>query len=146
MPSLDHEARYARLRCPCVLLVVTCEEATARWAATPIDLGQPGAAFRPLVLGPAAVPVVTDRAEARRAPELAVLSAMAHGQRPRGADVALAAMAAAGSLDDENARLYADLGFQHLGTAARACRDLSALDARLVAAASATDAGTVLAR
>jgi hypothetical protein len=45
---------------------------------------------------------------------------MAHGRRPDGAEVALAAMAAAGSLDEERARLYADLVFQHLGIAARA--------------------------
>lgn len=45
-------ALRARLRCPCCLMVVTPDERLAKWATEPIELGQPGSAFRPLVLGP----------------------------------------------------------------------------------------------
>jgi hypothetical protein len=87
--SPDEHKRYAwpvyavglraRMRCPVCLLVVTPRDAVARWAALPIDLGG-GNRFSPLVLGPAGVPQITDHARAKADPELAVLSAMAHGQ------------------------------------------------------------------
>lgn len=111
----------ARLRCPACLLVVAADEAVARWAARPIELGG-GALFTPLVLGPAGVPEVTDAARARAEPELAVLSAMTHG---RAADsekalrIALAALAASIGLDAERARLYGDLTLASLSEAAR---------------------------
>src|SRR4051812_3631391 len=44
--------------CPCALLVVTTTRATERWASRPIDLGG-GNTFRPLVLGPSNIPMVT---------------------------------------------------------------------------------------
>jgi hypothetical protein len=69
----------ARIRCPVALLVVASSEAVARWAARPIELTG-GTRFAPLVLGPSAVPVVTDQSTAKADPELAVFSAMAHGQ------------------------------------------------------------------
>jgi hypothetical protein len=64
----------ARLECNCCVLVVTADPTVARWAAEPIELG-PGGKLQPLVLGPDAVPVIADVEQARRAPELAVLSA-----------------------------------------------------------------------
>ena len=67
-------ALRARLRVPVCVLVVTTDEAVARWAATPIVTGQPGPGFVPVVLGPAAVPTVVDDEAAARAPELALLS------------------------------------------------------------------------
>jgi hypothetical protein len=76
----------------------------------------------PLVLGPSGVPEITDEEQARRDPELAVLSAMAHG---RDADpekalrIALAAMAASVGLDAERSTLYFDLTIASLGEAAR---------------------------
>lgn len=42
-----------RLKCPVCLLVVTVDEAIARWAAKPIEMGC-GNRFVPLVLGPSA--------------------------------------------------------------------------------------------
>src|SRR5690606_33399939 len=48
----------ARLKRNVCLLVVAPNEPIARWASRPIDLGG-GNRFRPLVLGPAAVPVIT---------------------------------------------------------------------------------------
>ena len=69
----------ARLACPACVLVITPSEAVAEWCRGAIDLG-PGGAMTPLVVGPAAVPVVDDVGVAERAPELAVLSVLAHGQ------------------------------------------------------------------
>ena len=65
----------AKLRCDVELLVVTTSEGVARWASEPISLGQ--GFVRPLVVGPSSVPLVRDLEEARRLPELAVLSAVA---------------------------------------------------------------------
>jgi hypothetical protein len=110
----------ARLGCPVLLLVVAVDAAVARFASEPIDLGPPGFTLRPTVLGPDAVPLVVDEEAARGAPELAVLSALAHARSPRARDVARAALAAAACLDEERAGLYADLVFASLGDAARA--------------------------
>lgn len=118
----------ARIRCPVCLLVVTANEPVARWASRPIDLGG-GNHFAPLVLGPSGVPVVTDEQLARTDPELAVLSAMAHGQdsdEPRAIKIAIAAMAASVGLDAERSALYLDLVLASLGEAAR--KALQAMD------------------
>jgi hypothetical protein len=74
-------ATRARLECPVVLLVVCPDPAVAHRCAEPIDTGHPDFVLRPLVLDPARVPVVTDPQRARQLPELAVLSAAAHGER-----------------------------------------------------------------
>ncbi len=76
----------------------------------------------PLVLGPAGVPEVTDEAMALADPELAVLSAMAHGKDVDGqkaARIALAAQIASLGLDDDRARLYFDLVLNSLSEAAK---------------------------
>jgi len=111
----------ARIRCPVCLLVVTTDDAVARWAARAIDLGG-GNSFTPLVLGPSGVPVVENRAQAGSDPELAVLSAMAHGRDAdsgRALRIALVAMAASNGLDAERATLYFDLVAVSLSEAAR---------------------------
>ena len=69
-----------RERCPVCLLVFAASESLARWAAKPIAIGG-GNTFTPFVIGPAGVPVVTDTARARADPQLAVLSAIAHGSQ-----------------------------------------------------------------
>ena len=109
----------ARLDCPTALLVVTADEAVATWAGQPIDLGHPGFTLRPLVMGPGSVPIVTDEAVARAAPERAVLSAMAHGREAIGLDVARAVLAALPHLEEDRARLYFDLVGDSLNEAAR---------------------------
>jgi hypothetical protein len=111
----------ARFKCPVCLLVVTVNEAVARWAARSIDLGG-GNRFIPLVLGPSGVPVVTDEEMARQDPELAVLSAMAHGKDAdveRTVRIAAAAMVASVGLDVERSTLYFDLVEASLSEAAR---------------------------
>ena len=100
----------ARFRCPVCLLVVTTDEAIARWAAKLIELGG-GNWFAPLVLHPSGVPEVTDEAQARSDPELAVLSAMAHGKDvdiEKSVQIALAAMSAIRGLDPARAKMYFD--------------------------------------
>jgi hypothetical protein len=77
-----------RYRCPSCLLVVTTDAAVAAWSAAPIDLGLGACVLQPFVLGPGSVPVVTNPTEARALPEVAVLSAMAHGRGDAGLAVA----------------------------------------------------------
>ncbi len=109
----------ARLHCPAVLLVVCVEAATAAWCATPIELGHPGWALTPLVLGPDRVPVVTEGDAAAQAPELAVLSAMAHGADPGRSGVLDALISALGAVDVQRSTLYSDVVFAALPVAAR---------------------------
>jgi hypothetical protein len=109
----------ARLRCNVILLVVTDNAATAAWAAKPIETGHPGFTLTPLVLGPGTVPIVRDEAQAVRAPELAVLSAIIHGAKPEAADIGKAALAATRGLDAERAALYIDLVLAFVNEAAR---------------------------
>lgn len=111
----------ARLKCPVCLLVVAANDATARWACKPANLGG-GNSFTPLVLGPAGVPEILDSERAMADPELAVLSAMAHGHNAdtaKSAQIAAAAQAASLGLDDDRARLYVDLVLNALSEAAR---------------------------
>jgi hypothetical protein len=49
----------ARLEVPVSLFVVAADEATARWAAQPIELGG-GVVFQPIVLSPSGVPEILD--------------------------------------------------------------------------------------
>ncbi|WP_437763162.1 hypothetical protein WMF27_42490 [Sorangium sp. So ce281] len=109
----------ARHRCPTGLLVVTIDAAMARWSARPIDTGHPGWTLTPLVLGPQGVPVVTDAEQAKAAPEVAVLSAMAHGQTEAAEAIGEAFFAAAAGLDEERRAVYGDLVLSSLNAAAR---------------------------
>ncbi|WP_437333987.1 hypothetical protein [Sorangium sp. So ce394] len=109
----------ARHRCPTRLLVVTTNPAMARWCSRPIDTGHPGLMLTPLVLGPQGVPVVTDAEQAKAAPEVVVLSAMAHGQGEAGEAIGVAFLAAAAGLDEERRALYGDLVLSSLNIAAR---------------------------
>ena len=105
--------------CPVSLLVVAPDPDVAAWCAEPIETGIPGFVLRPPVLGRAAIPVVTDLAEAARRPELAVLSVMAHGASELGAAIAAAVLPAIQGLDEERARFYGDLVYNALNDAAR---------------------------
>lgn len=109
----------ARLRCPTVLMVVCIDAAIASWCAVPIELGNPGTRMVPLVLGPDRVPVVTDVEQASRVPELAVLSAVAHGSGPDRGKVFGALLGGLDTVDEERAKLYLDVVLDALPTAAR---------------------------
>jgi hypothetical protein len=74
-----------RYRCPSWLLVVAPDAGVAAWAAEAIASAPGHPAWWPLVLGPAETPWVTTAEEAARSPELALLSAMAHGGDERAA-------------------------------------------------------------
>jgi len=99
-------AVHAKKHCPTIVLVVTPDADVAAWATEPIDLGLGFSVVKPLVLGPAIVPEVTDPALAEQETELAILSAVAHGNGPNGLAVALAALGALGRLDQEHAAVY----------------------------------------
>ncbi|HSK77998.1 MAG TPA: hypothetical protein VLQ45_16220 [Thermoanaerobaculia bacterium] len=105
--------------CPAALLVVAPEPAVANWCAEAIETGVPGFVLRPPVLQRAAVPIVTDPAEAARRPELGVLSAMAHGETGEGATIAAAVLPAVRELGEDRARFYYDLVYNSLNEAAR---------------------------
>lgn len=110
---------HARLRCPAMLLVLCADADTAAWCRTPIATGHPGWVLRPLALGPDTVPVVTDAEEASRAPELVVLSAMAHGGHPDRDKVFDALLTALRTIDEDHATLYYDVVLAALPEAAR---------------------------
>jgi Domain of unknown function (DUF4351) len=117
----------ARLKCPVCLLVVTTDAGVARWAEKPIELGG-GNRFTPLVLNLSAVPEILDETQARADPELAVLSAMAHGRdddHRKAARIARAAHLACVALDDERSRLYCDLIIASLSEAALLEQDMN---------------------
>ncbi len=105
--------------CPACLLVIAPDADVAAWCAEPIETGSPSFILRPPVLGRATVPVVTDPADAARRPELAVLSAMAHGETEHGAAIAAAVLPALRGLAEEQARFYYDLVYNSLNAAAR---------------------------
>jgi hypothetical protein len=96
----------AKKRCPAMVLVVAPDAEVAAWAAQPIDLGLGLGTIRPVVLGPTSVPFVTDPAVAERETEFAVLSAVAHGNKPNGLAVVQAALVALARLDREHAAVY----------------------------------------
>jgi hypothetical protein len=107
--------------CPFVALVVAADPDTARWAAEPVDLGGDNL-WRPMVVGPEGIPVITDASVALREPHLAVLSAMAHGRDadvPTAVAVAVAAATGADRLPEPLRMLCLALIESSLGEAAR---------------------------
>lgn len=111
----------ARMKCPVCLLVIAGDEAVARWAAKPVEMGG-GNCFAPLVLRPSSVPEVTDGALAQVDPELAVLSAIAHGRDAdihKAVRIAHAARVASACLDEDRSVLYLDLILAALSEPAR---------------------------
>ncbi|EYF04187.1 hypothetical protein [Chondromyces apiculatus] len=109
----------ARHQCPTRLVVVTINPRMVRWCSRPIPTGHAGFTLEPLVLGPSCVPVVTDPAQARASPELAVLSAMTHGKSAAGLAIAGAFLEGAAALEDTPYGDYLDLVLSSLNEAAR---------------------------
>jgi len=110
----------AKYECPCVVVVITPDDAVAKWASVAVDLGG-GQFFRPLVIGPTGIPVITDAEEAKKDPSLALLSAMAHarGNEKIALDVALAALSALATTQPEQQVIYFHLLRATVGNAAR---------------------------
>ncbi|MDT5029501.1 MAG: hypothetical protein QOE61_5927 [Micromonosporaceae bacterium] len=71
------------------------------------------------MLAPDRVPLVTDADQATRAPELAVLSAMAHGSHPDRDKILDALLSALATVDQERATLYSDVVLAALPAAAQ---------------------------
>ncbi|MDH6628045.1 hypothetical protein M2271_005875 [Streptomyces sp. LBL] len=100
---------HEKYRCEPVLIVITQNSATARWAAAPIHLGVrgcPSLTVRPFVLGPDNVPVIVDEREAERDVPLAVLSAMTHGRGPHAAAILENLAAALRTIDADSAAVF----------------------------------------
>lgn len=112
----------ARHGCATTLVVVALEDEVARWADRAIDLGRGMSWVRPVVVGRAAVPIIKEVEEAERAPELAVLSFMAHIEEAEDLEArAQAALVALRALDKAEAKVYFDVVLVRLGeSAARA--------------------------
>lgn len=112
-------AERARSRCPVLLMVIALSRRVARWCDRPIPLDPLGSTVHPLVIGPERIPSITDPDIARALPELAVLSAAAHGRAPDAERIVLAALAACEPLDATRATLYTDFILTRLATSLR---------------------------
>jgi hypothetical protein len=94
---------------PVYLVILTFSEATASWAQDPIKTLMPNAPLRFLVIGPSLIPRIEKSDEAKKSPELALLSAMAHARRPKDISVVAATYEAISSLaDPERVNIYLD--------------------------------------
>lgn len=117
-----------RFRCDALLVVVAVTRAVADWARRPILLGPASGHVQAVVVGPDDLPAVVDPAFARENPELAALSAIAHGRDPDAARAAGTAAVAAGAvlgvLKGERGALYYDLIKASLSDAARKAFDM----------------------
>lgn len=107
-----------RRRCEACVLVVAPDARVAAWAARPFRLGPGNEALRVWVLGPDQLPKITGARTARRQPGMALLSALAHGERDPA--VLKATAAALSSLDDATAEVYCTALNQHLRAPVRA--------------------------
>ena len=104
-----------RFGCPVLLLVFAPDPAVARWARQPIETGHPGFTLRPLVISYDDIPRVVEPQLASRAPELSVLSALAHPEE----QIALTAITAIRQLPEDQLKLYFDLIWQSLSDSVR---------------------------
>jgi hypothetical protein len=116
-------AARASLGCPVTLVVFAPRPAVARWARQPIELGHPDFCLRPIVFGCDQIPRIPNEAAARAAPELAVLSALAH----RDLQAALLARAGLDTVSEDNKKLYWDVIIAALPALAR-----RTLEARMI--------------
>ncbi len=122
----------ARKRCGAVVLVVAPDADVAAWSAKSIDLGLGLGNVKPLVLGPDVVPEVTDPAEAEKATELAVLSAVAHGNGPNGLAVVQAVLLTLGRLDREHAAVYFQIIWNGLREPMRQAMEALVMDRQIL--------------
>lgn len=98
-----------RLELPTMLLVISPDQGLVEWCQQPIAVN-PTFVLRPLVIGTDDIPLVTASDEAEHSPDLAILSAMAHGNDPEhGERVRFALSAAVAKVDDETANLCREI-------------------------------------
>ncbi|KUO22704.1 hypothetical protein [Streptomyces dysideae] len=94
-----------------VLIVLTDEPLTERWAAQPIASGfpeRPSLIAQPHVLGPTSVPLISSADEARGDIALWVLSSLVHGRRPANAGILTALAQELKDMDPDEAVVYAE--------------------------------------
>ncbi|MBO0869134.1 MAG: hypothetical protein J2P15_11255 [Micromonosporaceae bacterium] len=104
---------WARDGYPVILLVLCDDAKTAAAYDRPIRIGR-AAVVRPDVVGPDRVPVVRDPRLARDLPELAVISAILHHDRPGSEEIFRALATALMTVGTELGRQYYDLVFAEL--------------------------------
>jgi hypothetical protein len=102
-------ALHARLECPTCLVVLATDESVERWAARPITTLHPGCVLTPIVVGPAQVPIGSER------PWLAVLAALLHRNLPSEFAAAVAALTAVDRLPEPDGKLGINLILASLG-------------------------------
>lgn len=112
-------AARARYRCPACLLVYAPDASIAAWCAKPIDLGQPGSLFLPLVRGPEVIPHITDPEEAAQHPFRAVFSAIAHGHTADGEAIGRAALEGVASFPEDERATWEEVILSSLDEAIR---------------------------
>jgi hypothetical protein len=106
-------------RCPVDLLILAPDPVVAKWCEEPIPIGVRRFVLEPPVLQGNRIPKVKDPAEATRRPELALLSAMAHGDSDEAIDIGRAALEGFSALDPELAGFYSDILYNAINEAAR---------------------------
>jgi hypothetical protein len=104
---------WARDGCAVILLVLCDSSRVAAAYDQPIHLGR-AAVVHPDVVGPDRVPVVRDGDLARRLPELSVISAILHHDRPASDQIFEALGAALMAVGTDLGRQYYDLVFAEL--------------------------------
>ncbi|MCI3278568.1 hypothetical protein [Streptomyces cylindrosporus] len=100
-----------RYEADAVLIVLTDDPATERWASQPVASGFPGRPSliaQPLVLGPAGVPVISDAATAAGDISLWVLSCLVHGRDPAHAGILTGLAQALNETNPDEAVVYAE--------------------------------------
>ena len=100
-----------RHRCPAMVVVIATNNATARFASRPIDTGQPGYPFKPVVWGPDDVPRIEEPAQAAGDPCIASLAVIIHQDEP---DQLHAFAETINHLQAPEARFYAGLALRAL--------------------------------
>ncbi|NGN65180.1 hypothetical protein G5C51_14890 [Streptomyces sp. A7024] len=123
----------AKYELPTVLLVVSQDAHTARWAAGPFHFGiheWTSMIVRPFVLGPHNVPVITDVALAAEDIPLATLSAITHSKDENAGAILRVLFSALKKIDKTTAHIFAELTELGLGStpALDLWRDLMAAD------------------
>jgi predicted transposase YdaD len=100
----------ARASCPALLVVLTLDRDVARWASEVIYDGlKGGVSLRPLVLGPAQIPLLSRKDQARRDPDLALLSLVVHAEERVEIEAAEGAIEGLLFLPEEKVKLYSNL-------------------------------------
>jgi hypothetical protein len=106
-PAYQANLRH-RLSAPVVLIVVCPKPSVAAWAAEPISTGQPGSAFRILVISPANYPKLLVNSENGELAEQMVLGTLIHERSDDIEQLLKTATAELAPLSEEVAKRYTE--------------------------------------